>query len=479
MRRPTIVLASALALVLAAGCGGSESTSASGLESAATVAPASALAYIAIDTDVDSGQWEQAQELLERFPARENVISQVRSALGEEDLSFEQDVEPALGPETALVIMTGENDVVGLTQPDDEAKFQALVDKLNEDGDEVVTREIGEWTALADSAAVLDAFEAASDEGQLEDDDAFQEALGELPEEALVKAYVSGEAAAAAAEDASGGSTDVLTGGGKLVSVAIAAEALDGGLKVSGTSRVEGGERQEAYESTLLERVPDDALAVFSFKDLGSGIEQARSAEGVAEALAQAEQVLGVPVADVTALFEGESILYVRPGAPIPEVTLLLAVEDEAAALATVDKVAARAVALAGARAGRAEVGGEEVKFIELQGIRVSYTTFDGVLAVTSGAAGIRDARGDGDKLADDERFETASEAAGMGDETNGFLYLDLADSIPLIEGLAGLAQQQLPSEVSENLAPLESFLAYAAQDGGSVNFSAFLGVSE
>jgi hypothetical protein len=132
-----------------------------------------------------------------------------------------------------------------------------------------------------------------------------------------------------------------------------------------------------------------------------------------------------------------------------------------------------------GAQTGTADVGGEQVATVDIQGIRISYTTFDGLLVLTSGPTGIRDAREDGDKLSGDDRFTAAREAAGMGDETNGFLYVDLKDAIPLIESFAGLAGEQVPSEVSANLAPLESFLVYAAQDGDVLRFGGILGIEE
>jgi hypothetical protein len=481
MRRPAIAFACVLALVVAAGCGGSDSSTAAGTESAATVAPASAAAYVAVDTDLDSSQWKQAQDLLDRFPGRDQLLQQIEKSLGEEDIDFEQDVEPALGPETAIVAMTGENDVVALTQPDDTAKLDALVKRINEDEDEsYVTREIDGWTAIADTDEVLDAFDAARKNATLEDDATFQEAIGDLPDEALVKAYVSGEAVEKAATQASGaGTPDVLTGGGSVKSIGLAVEARDDGVNFSGSSHVEGGTRPEAWEPALLERVPDDALAVIAFKDLASGLDEATKNPLVGPQLGQIEQAFGVPLKDVTGLFEGESVIYVRGGAPIPEVTVLLDVESEQAALATLDRIAARAAALAGARTGSVEVDGDTVKFVEIQGVRISYGAFDGIVAISSGVSGIRDARASGGKLPDDDRYKAAKEAAGMGDTTNGFLYADLKDAIPLVTAFAGIGGAEIPAHVTENLEPLESFFVYAGQDGDVVKFGGHLGIAQ
>jgi Protein of unknown function (DUF3352) len=480
MRRPAIALACVLALLAAAGCGGSSSSTAAGTESAATVAPASAAAYVAVDTDIDSSQWKQALDLLDRFPGKDRLLRQLAKELGQENLDFEEDIEPALGPETAIVVLTGHNDVVGLTQPDDQAKLDALLKQINEDEDEnYVTREIDGWTAIADTNQVLDAFDTARKDGTLEDDGTFQDAVGDLPDEALVKAYVSGDAIDKAASDASGATTGALTGGGTLESVGLAVETRDDGVGFSGSAHVEGGDRPAAWEPKLLDRVPDDALAVFSFKDLASGLDQATSNPRLGPQLGQIEQAFGVKLEDITKLFSGESVVYARVGTPIPEVTVLLDVDNEQAALATLDKLAARAVALADARAGSVEVDGKTVKYVEIQGIRISYGAFDGIVAVTSGAAGIRDAQAGGDKLPDDDRFKAAKEAAGMGDTTNGFFYVDLKDSIPLITGLAGVAGADVPLEVTENLEPLESFFVYSALDGDVVKFGGHVGIAK
>ena len=478
MRRPAIVLACALALVLAA-CGGSEESSATGGESAAAIAPGNATAYVAVDTDLDSDQWQQAQELLDRFPGRERLIGLIQEELGQEDLTWEEDLDPALGPETAVVVLGGENDAVVLTQPDDRAKLDALLAQLEEDGDETLAREIEDWTAIAETEAALDAFERGAEAGTLADDDTFQEAMGELPEDALVKAYAAGDELERAVTDATGETTDSFTGGGRLVSLSLALEAIDEGAKVSGTTRLEGGTQLEPYEPALLDRVPDDALVVFAFRDLAQGLEQARSAEGVAPAIAQLEQALGVSVDDLTALFAGESVVYVRTGTPLPEVTVLLDVEDAAAGMATLDRLAARVESLLGATTGTADVDGVPAKYVDVQGIRVSYANLDGVLVVTSGVTGIRDAGEDGDKITDDERFTAAREAAGMGDTTNGLLYVDLKDSVPLIESLAALGDEQIPPEVSANLAPLESFFFYGEQEGEVGRFGGILMIAE
>jgi hypothetical protein len=82
---------------------------------------------------------------------------------------------------------------------------------------------------------------------------------------------------------------------------------------------------------------------------------------------------------------------------------------------------------------------------------------------------------GQGDHLPDSADFKEAQDASGMPDSTGGFIYLDLKDALPLLEGFAGLAGQSLPSSTTENLRPLRSFLAWTNGSGESRSFDAFL----
>lgn len=473
MRSVVAAFACALAL-LAAACGGDTTSSASGTESAATVAPASATGYIAISTDLGSDQWKQVSELAGRFPGRDRLLDAIERRLDAENLDLERDVEPALGPETAIVFLDGKHDAVALTQPDDKARLEALLDRSDED---YVTREIDGWTAIAETQTTLDAFARERDAGTLDDDDRFQKAVAALPEEAFAKAYATGDAVDDAAGSLSGGSADLLSGGGRVVSVVAALEALDEGAKLGGVVRTEGGKPTEPYEPKLLARVPDDALLVVSFSDLNRTIEQARENDAVGKGLADLE-LFGVSFDELGGLFGGESVLYARQGLLIPEITLLLDVDDTAAAVATIDRLAARIAPLVDGTLGTTEVDGLQQRYVEIRGVRVSYAAFDGLVAITSGPRGIAEARSDGDKLPDDDRFRDAKEAAGLGETTSGFLYVDLKEAIPLLEGLAGITGTRVPSATRANLDPLETFLVQASQNGNEVRFSGFLGVS-
>ena len=52
-----------------------------------------------------------------------------------------------------------------------------------------------------------------------------------------------------------------------------------------------------------------------------------------------------------------------------------------------------------------------------------------------------------------------------MPDETGGFLYVDVADALPLLS-LAGYAGVDVPKELLENLRPVSSVVAWSQADG-------------
>ena len=116
--------------------------------------------------------------------------------------------------------------------------------------------------------------------------------------------------------------------------------------------------------------------------------------------------------------------------------------------------------------------------YLDIQGVRIAYATFDGKLVVTSGPVGIRELRSGGDAIAADSDFKAAADAAGYDGNTAALFYVNLQDVLPLINTFAGLAGQPLPDEVRANLEPLRSFFVQGASDGDLARFSVFLGVS-
>src|SRR5919198_485089 len=197
--RPRLLLLALLGVLalLVAGCGGSTSTGVSGADGAALVR-SDVLAFVSIDSDLGSSQWQQVDDLSKKFPGRNKALSQLGQELSKQQLDWNDDADPALGPEVDIAVATGatpdETSVVGLTKPDDAGKFKDLIKKLNahdNSGQPAVYREVDGWYALSDSQSAISSV-LKGDGKALSDEGTFGDALGKLPDEALVKAYLSG-----------------------------------------------------------------------------------------------------------------------------------------------------------------------------------------------------------------------------------------------------------------------------------------------
>src|SRR6266404_9118882 len=196
--RLTLTVAAVVAAVsLVAACGGKGGAGAGG---AAGIVPATAPAYIAIDTDLGSSQWKTVDDLSRRFPDRQKAIDSITRDLHKQaGLDFQHDVRPALGPEIDVAWLDFDHngrDVVGLLQPTDQSAFERLVAKANEQDPQsmLVYGKVGDWEVVSETQALIDRFRSESNAAgdMLADDSAFARAMDAVPDDSLVKAYVSG-----------------------------------------------------------------------------------------------------------------------------------------------------------------------------------------------------------------------------------------------------------------------------------------------
>ena len=475
----------AFAFVLA-GCGAKDEASrAQGAE----IVPADVPVFVAINADLSSGQWRQVADLVRKFPAGEDAVSSLESSLkNESGLRYKDDLEPALGDEVDLVWLDFENEganVVGLTQPEDDEAFEKMIAKENESSvNDLVCEELDDWQVCAYDKATIARFRQQSSEDKLADDETFNDALEKLPDEALVHLYVRGESIIDALEDADlpGSAMPFSTEQGiDFLSLGLKSEG--DGLRLVGASRASAEPQQQAepFESTLVDVVPDDAVAFLTFKggdEYERQLEELKKNETYRMGVQEFERMLGIPLSSLLELFENEVGLYVRPGSPLPEVTLLIEAPNEQQALARVNKAIQNLTKSVPAQPCHAptEEAGVKVQCVGFSEFELRTAAFDGKVVVTIGQGAIAKLRDeDGDKLADDEGFKDARDAAGMPAESVGFMWLDLEDGIPLVLGLANATGGSIPAEIRENLEPLGSFLAWADNDGRSGTFTAFL----
>ena len=442
-----------VALALVAGCGG-ESASV-GAANASTIAPASTQLFLTAEADTGSEQWQQLQDLLDRFPGRDRLVDEVSKALSDADVTKEE-IDEAFGPTVDFAAMDLSDDGgvgVGLTQTDDRDALQQLLAKSDED---FVIEELDDgWFAFSDEQASIDAFKTAAAKGTLADDSQFSDAMAELPDEALAKLYVDGT-----------GLTDQLNvlgtslgqAGSTFVAMSAAVVAKDDGASVDFWAKTDGS-AEPPDVGQLVGDVPSDAIA---FADVGLGQTEARIREalqgmpGADEALDGFEQQLGVSLEDVTALLRDEVLLYVRPGLLIPEVTLV-ARTDAAQGRKTVDALLTAAAGLQGGQTRTTRIGDLEATEASFGPVSLYATSYDDRVVVSTSKQGIEDLRDDGDKLVDEDGYQDVLDAAGVGDDEDVFLYVDMDEASALAERVAQLADEPLPPEVGENLEPLRA----------------------
>jgi hypothetical protein len=220
--------------------------------------------------------------------------------------------------------------------------------------------------------------------------------------------------------------------------------------------------------------VPADVIAFASFR---TNLEKTAQLPSVRPSLAPLTQILGTSPEPLLALFSGgEAAFYVRPGSPIPELTLVVAQQDPKAALARLDRFVRDVSARFGTTVEQTTVDGVPAARVTVGGrFPVYYGVLDGRIVISDSLSGITGLKDGGDKLADDKAFRAATSAAGMPDETTGFVYVNGPATMSLVDGFASVAGRPVPADVDANLRPLQSFVAYGTASPGELGLRAFL----
>jgi hypothetical protein len=442
----------AAAAILTAGCA---SAGASGLgavdDGAASIVPANAVSFVAASTDLTSSEWH---------------------GLAKPFLQDVQEYQSALGNEVDVAELPGKQ-VVVLTQPADAQKLDALAVKKGEQ-----TRKIGDWTAIAKTSAVLDTVASAAT--HLAGSSAFTDAMAALPDKALVRAYANSDNAqqllfaipgVMQSTSAPGGipfrqrKTKQLGGQNiamteiKWLAAAVTNES--GGLRAQAFVKTGGlvaaapprfiMRPMTPYRSSLVDEIPSGALLVVDFQAPPAMFELS----GVPEPL---QQLLGSKLSTILAteldqIFGGETAIFVTPGAPIPDITVVTQPPTDTLS--------------AGQALG--QILNAVPDSSPLHTMKLVETTIGGQFVISTSQAGIDAFRGGGAKLSSDSTFLGAAKQAGMGEDSTGFVYANVKDALPLLE-LAGV---KLPS----GLPSLKTFFAYGDASANESTFTAFLGV--
>jgi hypothetical protein len=460
MRAIAAVLA--VTAVLAAGCGGTTAQVGTG---ASSIVPASAPAFISIDSNPSSAQWRTIDALASRFPDKQKAVDSIKEGLSKEDVSWEHDLRPVLGKEFDFVWLDFEDkgmNFVGLTQPPSKAKLKALIGRMNRQPstkpvDKVVYDTFKGWTVIAAKQATIDRFEQESDAAaaSLADDKSFKESMDRLGSDSVVRAFVNGKFLMQLARQRGGAQLKpYIDKVGELDWIALRMGATSEGLGldtiVHGTpgSLFKGASKSAAFSSKLLGTVPADALVYLSFhgsKGMFNGLQQ-----NPALNTPQFRQ-FAHPLQELGRVLEGENAIYARPGKGLPEVTLVATPPKGTDGAAVVDRLVKRS-------------GGS------VSGIY--YANVDGKLVVSDQKAALGVVKGGGASLSDSPEFNQAKDAAGMPDKTWSTLYVNIHSTVPYVEKLA---HAHIPGEIAANISPLRSAVEYAAAHTHELQVSFFL----
>lgn len=480
-------LSGALALV-AAGCGGTTEGSGAG---GAEFVPGTAVAFLAIDTDPDSSQWQQALKLADKFPDKDEAVDELKKSLRDETaLDYERDVRPALGEELDFVWLDLENDgenFVLLTQPADEGKFRQVIATANakekDPADRVVYETFKGWKLLANKRATIKRFRQASNaaETTLAQEPSFKRSMKRLGDEGLMRAFVAGEPLMRLARKSGGAdAASLIDKAGVLDWIALKLAATEDGIGldtvVHGTpgKLFKGIPLPEEFSPDLTKSTPEDALLYWTFhgsKNMFQGLRK--------NALLDTPEFreYAPTLEKIGTLLQGENAIYVRPGSGhspdipfnVPEVTFVAQPGGKSDPAATLDRLLNRELSIA---PDRKTIAGWPVRKLGNGEVAGYYANVDGKLVITDLPSGIRGVAGSGKSLADAEAYRDAVDASGLPGKTHGFIYVNVDTGIPLVEKLSG---ERLPTKVARNLKPLRSAVEYAASRSHELKVTLFL----
>jgi hypothetical protein len=413
-----VLAALALGLVLVtAGCGNSTAaTSVSSGTDAASLVPASALAYVSVDANLDWQSWQ--------------VVSDLGGPIGT-DLDYKRDIQPALGDRANLAVLrvdNGKPEAVAIVKPTDLAKLRALAKKFDQGTEHYTVENIGGWSVVADSAAAFQAVRDANTGSSLADSADFKSAMSQVGGAAFATAYASGSGA----DQLPAKLRALVRVAGSPRWVAARVTADKSALRLE--ARAAGASTTAVYKPALLSDVPSGAILAVSFKDVDQLL-----------ARIQAEPTLRAslpPFLNGLSSLGGEGVLYLLPGTLLPVVTLELQSRDPAAAVKSLRALAAKAAKVLPLR-------------VERHGNRV---------LLTNAAAGTTPGRG---SLVEDQPFKDALAAADVPAEVTWLAYADIQRLSPILQALASLTGKgQTKPSSTVKLEKFGTLVAFGARSG-------------
>jgi len=430
--RALIAVALSSLLLVAAGCGGGGSTGvASGATlgtDAAQLVPPDAVAFVSVDTNLDSAQWQRVDDLTKSFPARAKLLDTISSELQKRGLTWKDDIAPALGDELDLAAFGDKQplEYIAYAKPDDVQKLRTLASKVSEGDEKYTVEQIGGWSVVADSQELFDKVRAAEKGTSLADVAKFGAAWSSVSGDALARAYVDGNLA-----------PEQLKQKPDWYAARVAADG--DALRLNVTRHPQGA--TAAKKHPLLEDVPSGAALAVAF-------------HGSADFLAQLSSTkLGsqLPLKELAPLLNGDGVLYLKPSGLVPLVAIEVAPKNPQAALVS-------------ARALLRNVAGK------LGPVPLSAQLVNGKVVISDGPAAASALRS-GPKLVDDATYKDAISAASAPAKTTFIAYADASELAPIVQLLAstlGGGKGGADQSLGANLEHAGTVVAWGSKDGGN-----------
>lgn len=466
MRRlPAAVATLAATAALATGCGSGGSDP----PNAASIVPQNAGAYLSINTDLGSSQLTSAKSIIDKFPGGPKLLASIESQGNGQGINVKA-IASSVGPvlDVAALGPASAPFAVGFAMPSDE---KAFTDQLKAGGEPYAV--IDGWTVFADEASQVAAVKDRT--GNLADDANYKAAIATVPSDVIARGYIAGTEITSALTQAlksfqATGSLD-LSALRSTKWIASALTSSDGAVKLEVHVSATAAQTATATTGTagsLADQLPGGALVAASLKGSGAVV-----TAGLSKELQALPKGLAKTLGPVLGALGGPIIAYVRPGAPIPEVTAATKPAHPAAVVLAISGLISN---LTTANPVPANVSGANLLKADLGAVTIYYGTFgDGEVVVSDSANAVAELNGSVGKLSDDSGFKDAKSGAGLPDDNGGFVYADIKDLLPLIDGFAQLASQPVPAQVDGNLKPLDTALIYGSRNGDIFDLVAYL----
>jgi hypothetical protein len=436
--------------------------------------------YLAIDTDLGSSQWQMVNELANKFPDKQKAIDSITQQLTKNGLDWEEDLQPALGPELDVVMLdfAHPDDIVALMQPKNLGAFEGAVRKGNaaDPSSKLVYEQFHGWTVISEKQAAIDAFTQASDSAKrtLAENKTFSGAMAKAGD-GIFRGYINGAQVMAAARKFGGPDAGAyLKKLGTLDWLQMTVRAKSDGIAWDTTVHGTPGKAFKnvdvnGLDGSLEKLVPKDALLYLAFHGskgmldgLGDNpILQQFGANGLDDAFRQLGTIL-----------EGENAFYVRAAGTkdVPDITFIASPRSGVDGAATLDRILNRYAKELGARPHRTTIAGVPARVICgcAWPVAVRYANVKGKLIVTDLPAGIVFAKSGGESLTNSQEYKDAT--SGVPASPQVVLYVDIHSTIPALRRLG-----QIPPDVERNLKPLRSAVEYAVSRSHEFQVSFFL----